>query len=227
MSRIGLIVPSSNTVMEVDFYRNLPNNITLHTDRIYIVNTAIDQQKKMLDNYLMDAVRDIATVNPDVVVFGCTSGGTKGGQGDELKIESRIKSVIQKPVIMVITAVKETLRKNGFKRISLLTPYTDDLTDKVKKSLENDGFTINQSWGAGIVSNLETGLIKPKDIINLALSKFSKKNVGDCLFISCTNLRAMEAIDEISKNLNVPVVTSNKATLDMAISICNSVYKMD
>jgi maleate cis-trans isomerase len=28
--RLGLIVPSSNSVMEVDFYKNLPPDISLH-----------------------------------------------------------------------------------------------------------------------------------------------------------------------------------------------------
>jgi maleate isomerase len=223
MSRIGLIIPSSNTVMEVDFYRNLPNHITLHTDRIYIVNTSIDQQKKMIDNYLPEALKNINTINPDVIVFGCTSGGIKNSQGDEFMVENLIKSVIPKPVITVMSAVKKTLKENGFKKISLMTPYTDDLTYKVKKSLENEGFIINKSWGAGIVSNLETGIIKPEEIIDLALREFSKKKIGDCLFISCTNLRAMEIIDEISQHLNVPVVTSNKAALDMTISFCNSI----
>src|SRR5689334_9220713 len=39
--RIGLLVPSSNVVMEVEFYRSLPNDITVHTSHIPRSNQAI------------------------------------------------------------------------------------------------------------------------------------------------------------------------------------------
>ena len=35
-ARVGLIVPSSNTVAEVDFYRHLPAGATLHTARMFL-----------------------------------------------------------------------------------------------------------------------------------------------------------------------------------------------
>ena len=38
-TRIGMIVPSSNTVAEVDFYRRLPPDCTLHTARMYLEET--------------------------------------------------------------------------------------------------------------------------------------------------------------------------------------------
>ncbi len=47
-SRVGLIVPSSNTVIEVDFYRRLPADATLHTARMYLEQTTPEGESVML-----------------------------------------------------------------------------------------------------------------------------------------------------------------------------------
>ena len=33
--RVGLLIPASNTVMEVDCYRSLPHDATLHVSRMH------------------------------------------------------------------------------------------------------------------------------------------------------------------------------------------------
>lgn len=67
--KIGLIVPSSNTIMEPDFYRNLPEETTLHTARMYLEDVTAETEARMLDEYTLPAARDLATVSPDVVIF--------------------------------------------------------------------------------------------------------------------------------------------------------------
>ncbi len=47
--RVGLLVPSSNTVMEADFYRNLPASVTVHTGRMYMESTTVQGEGLMLD----------------------------------------------------------------------------------------------------------------------------------------------------------------------------------
>ncbi|MYC30160.1 MAG: hypothetical protein F4X65_08740, partial [Chloroflexi bacterium] len=74
--RVGLIVPSTNTVMEPDLYRNLPSGTTVHTSRMLLEGSVtIEAEEMMLDVYLPECARQIGTLQPDVVVFGCTSAG--------------------------------------------------------------------------------------------------------------------------------------------------------
>ena len=56
-TRVGLIVPSSNSVIEVDFYRRLPADTTLHTARMYLVQTTPEGESRvplMLKTWLDD-----------------------------------------------------------------------------------------------------------------------------------------------------------------------------
>lgn len=72
--RVGLMIPSSNTMMEADFTRGLPDGMTLHTARMYMRDTTRQGEERMLDEFALPAARDLGTVSPDVVVFGCKIG---------------------------------------------------------------------------------------------------------------------------------------------------------
>jgi maleate isomerase len=45
--RIGLLVPSSNSVMEVDFYKGLPEGATVHTGRMFMEDTTPEGESRM------------------------------------------------------------------------------------------------------------------------------------------------------------------------------------
>jgi len=75
-TRVGLIVPSSNTVAEVDFYRRLPPDSTVHTARMYLEETTPEGESAMLDEHLPTAVGDVTTARPDVVLFAYQRGRT-------------------------------------------------------------------------------------------------------------------------------------------------------
>jgi maleate isomerase len=47
LSRIGLLVPSSNTTVEPEFYRALPKDVTLHVARLHLTQIATDSIASM------------------------------------------------------------------------------------------------------------------------------------------------------------------------------------
>jgi len=73
--RLGLLLPSSGTVQEVDFYRRVPPDVTVHAARMHLPTTSPADEVRMLDAHVLPAAADLATIRPDVVVFSCTSAG--------------------------------------------------------------------------------------------------------------------------------------------------------
>ena len=73
------MIPSSNTMMEVDFARDVPPGISVHTARMFMEDTTPAGENRMLDEFALPAARDLGTARPDVVVFGCTSAGALRG----------------------------------------------------------------------------------------------------------------------------------------------------
>lgn len=212
--RVGLMVPSSNTVMEIDFHRNLPpERFTVHTARIFLESTTREGEERMINEFVPRASADLKTLLPDIVVFGCTSAGSLYGMAFDRKICSDVGRATGGRAISVLSSVSEELKSAGASRIAVITPYIDELNSTIKRSLEEDGFGVASIDGMSISHNYKIGTVSPSEIVQFAKQKLSKTTAG-CIFFSCTNLRAVEALPELKRIFSMPIVTSNQAAID-------------
>jgi maleate isomerase len=218
MARVGLIVPSSNTVMEVDLYRRLPAGATLHTARMHLVETTPEGESAMLDDHLPTAVRDLATARPDAVVFGCTSAGALRGNAYEAELIQRMAAETGAEAISVAAAVRGAIRRRGAKRVGVVTPYVESLNEKIRVSLEDDGLEVAAIHGLGIDENFEIAAVDGAAIADFAVRCFGERDDIDLLFASCTNFRALDAVEAIEQRLGVPAMTSNLAALEAVVA---------
>jgi maleate isomerase len=215
-TRVGLIVPSSNSVIEVDFYRRLPADTTLHTARMYLEETTPEGESAMLDDHLPVAINDLRSVRPDVMVFGCTSAGALRGNAYEAELITRIADETGAATFSVSASVRRIIRESGGQRVGVITPYVDSLNDKIRQSLEDDGLEVAGIHGLGITENFAIAEVEPARIAEFASECFADSDI-DLLFASCTNFRALDAREEIHAALGVPVVTSNHAALAVVL----------
>ena len=132
--RVGLLVPSSNTVMERDLLAGLVDIAYIHSARMYLIETTADAEGRMLDDYLPQAIADIASLRPHITVFGCTSAGALRGLAYDRQLCKEIAKATSGTVISTIAAVSKALREAGGRRISVLTPYADHLNGKIRSS---------------------------------------------------------------------------------------------
>src|SRR5262245_3121285 len=107
--RVGLLIPSSNSVMEVDFYRSLPHDTTLHTSRMYLDDTTPEGMDLMLDRFTLPAVAALGTVQPHVVVFGCTDEDTGRSRAFDREMCARIEELTGAETVSVADSVNRAL----------------------------------------------------------------------------------------------------------------------
>lgn len=215
-TRVGLIVPSSNTVAEVDFYRRLAGSCTVHTARMYLEETTPEGESVMLDEHLPTAITDLATARPDVMVFGCTSAGALRGNEYEAQLIARIGAQTGAETFSVAAAVRRAIRAAGARRVGVITPYVDSLNQKIAQSLQDDGLEVAAIHGLGITDNFAIAEVEPDRIAQFAAECFAGTDI-DLLFASCTNFRGFDARDEIHQALGLPVITSNQAAVDAVL----------
>jgi len=211
--RIGLIVPSSNTVMEPDFHRHLPPPAIVSTTRIFLETVTREAELRMLEDDLPKAIQLIKTTAPDVVVFGCTSAGALGTLAHDDQIAGMIQKATGARAVTVLGAVLTNLKRIAPRKVAVFTPYIEDLTASITSSLAEAGYPPVKAAGMGIQSNLEIGQVPPSEIIRFVESQLDGC-APDCLFLSCTNWRAIETIDALQKKLGIPVITSNQSAID-------------
>jgi maleate isomerase len=212
--RVGLLVPSSNTVMENDLHAGLPKDrYTVHTARMYLVETTREAEIRMIEDYAPKGAADVGTAGLDLFVFGCTSGGSLFGLDYDRKICRELGEAANCESLGTISAVNQTLDARGFKTLAIITPYIEDLTQAVAKAAETDTRKVVAAHGMNISVNVELATPKPSDIVAFAVDKLRDVEF-DGLFVSCTNFRSLEAIPELQAALGVPVVTSNSCVIE-------------
>lgn len=223
--RVGLLVPSSNSVMEPDFYADLPDGVTLHTARMFLRDVTVAAEEEMLDVHFPKALHELATVQPDVVVFGCTSAGALRGNAYDEQICRHITDVTESPAVSVIASVRAALAAvlSSHSSVLVLSPYIDEVNERIRASLAADGISVAAVKGLGIVENQEIGAVHPQRITQFAqttLQDVAKDGrTPGALFLSCTNLRAKEARETVQNLLGLPVVTSNQAAFDATVAV--------
>ncbi|MFK0292581.1 hypothetical protein ACIQU6_19170 [Streptomyces sp. NPDC090442] len=210
LPRVGLLIPSSNTVMERDLRHGLAGIAEVHCARMHLVETTEDAEAAMLDTYLPQAIEDIASVRPAVTVFGCTSAGALRGPDYDRDLCARIAERTRGVAVSTIASVSAALSATGRHRVAVLTPYVDELNTKIRASLSGGGLEILGIEGFGVRDCFDLAGPAPREIADRA-RKLVERTRAEVLFVSCTNFRALEAVDEIASTSGVPVVTSNGA----------------
>lgn len=192
---LGLIVPSSNTVMEEELSRY----VIVHSTRIAL-KTVDEASLKDMNTEVEKAVQLLTDCNPAVIVYGCTSGSFI----EDIKKSFAATTI---PVVTTSEAVVNALEALHAGSVSVGTPYTDAINQKEKTFLESHGFTVPDIEGLNLTDNTEIG----KQETAYELAKSLKK--ADAIFISCTNFRTFNVIQKLEDELGIPVISSNSASL--------------
>jgi maleate isomerase len=220
-ARVGLMIPSSNTMMEVDFARDLPSGAALHVARMFLEDTTPAAEVRMLDEFALPAARDLGTARPDVVVFGCTSAGALRGNDYDTELCARISDLTGAPTVSTIGAVRAAIAASGATTIGVITPYVDELNEKIRASIEADGTRVAAVAGLGITDNFTIAEVGHDDIVAFAVRALgqlaAQASIG-LVFASCTNFGATAARPAIARRLGLPVVSSNQAALAAAVA---------
>lgn len=214
--KIGILVPAINTTMEMDFHRLAPEGVSVHTARVSWESP--ESSVKSLEEMTSKAVKaaiDVAAARVHVIVYGCTSGSFFRGATWDREICDIITRETKIPAITTSTAMVEGLREMGIKKVSVASPYSEEVDKRLRIFLEGNEFK---------VMNLES--LRQPDVwehaenppfVLYALGKKAFVAGADGVFISCTQLRAIEIAEQLEKDIGKPVVTAVQASMWLAL----------
>ena len=209
--RIGLIIPSSNSTVEPDFHYVLPDNASLHSARVFLVETTIESLERM-NLEAESAAKSLASADVDVITYACTSGSFLGGPGYDQDLLSRLTTVSGGVGSIGTTpAVIAALNSQEIKKVSVVTPYLYCINERLTEFLTHSGFEVASMAGQQLISNLDIGDQSPDQILEFCRNNLDQS--ADGFFLSCTNWRAIEIADYVETEFGKPVVTSNQATI--------------
>ncbi len=206
---LGLIVLQTDETIEPDFRRLFTaRDVALYVSR---VPSGADVTPETLAAMEAELPRAAGLLPPklnfDAVGYGCTSGATVIGPD---RVAELVRGAAQAVAVSnPMSAVLAGLRAVGARRIGLVTPYIEAVTAPMRAVLEREGFEVVRAVSFGEAEEAKVARIDPGSIREAALG--AGRGGVDAVFLSCTNLRTLDIIDETEARLGVPVISSNQA----------------
>ncbi|MFQ5758657.1 MAG: aspartate/glutamate racemase family protein [Candidatus Bathyarchaeia archaeon] len=223
MPRLGLIIPSSNTTMEREFNKLLPEGFSVHTARLRLREVTVKELAEM-EKEVEDEALKLADAGVNVIGYGCTSGSLFKGLGHDKVIEARIERASGIPAVATAGTVVSALKALNVKRVAVATPYIKEINDLEEDFLSSNGFQVVELKGLGIKDNIEIGRLDSQAAYELVMElRYAE---ADGVFISCTNFPTLDKIRKLEDTLRKPVISSNTATFWAMLRKCGISIKI-
>ena len=212
--RVGLLVPSVNTVAEPEMNRIAPEGIVAFAARMRNTKADFDDTLGLI-KHVERATDELMSAHVDVVAFTCTAGSfIQGGKGED-ELKKLMEKTAHVPSVTTSGAVVRALKTLKARKLVIATPYPEEINRLEKAFFEEKGFEVLAIKGLGITDAFLIGCEMPENTYRFVKSMDNPS--ANAIFISCTNYRTFDIIERLEKDCKKPVVTSNQATFWAAL----------
>jgi len=211
-ARIGLIYIASSTVMEPEFYAMAPEGVSVHSTRMHLPEASVEGLTTLMEADRVEEAAALLAKGPmDVITFGGTSATFLEGLGNDIKTIERIESVSGGiSGSATSTAAVRALKALGVTKLCFVGPYISEVTERGRRFFGQSGFEMTGAHGMEVRGDLDINAISLEQ--TYAFVKARVEPECDGVFISCTGLRAVGAIEALEQDLGKPVVSAVQAT---------------
>jgi maleate isomerase len=209
--KIGLITLASDFRIEKDFNMIINgNSIDLYCNRIKSYNPLTNESlKKMAENITNVTEEILPGEKIDCIAYGCTSGTIATGYKNIYEKVNKAKPNTK--VTTPITSAIKALESLKIKKITIFTPYTDEINQSLIKYFNDNNFNIIKLTYLDIKSDIDIGKVDIDHLYDV-LSNLDLSD-SDALFVSCTALPVLSLIDRLEEKLKKPVLSSNQTLI--------------
>ena len=204
---LGLIVLKEDETLEQDMRRLLPSDVQLHVSRVPSGKAVTRETLAAMEAELPAAARLFpSAARFDAVGYGCTSGTAVIGAprvAELIRAGTATKSVTE-PVSALLAACAAL----GVRRLAFLSPYIAEVSSRLRDVLAEAG-VISPVFGSfDEAEEAKVARIDTASVIEAA-TELGRAPEAEAVFLSCTNLRTLDAIPEIERRTGKPVLSSN------------------
>ncbi len=215
---LGVIGPSTNTVVQPDMEAMRPAGVTNHYRGIFVT----DPDALTDDDFLagttaisdatMDAVRQTVTCKPDYLVMGMSAvtfyGGIAGGAAFKAQVRAAAGgldvSIGSEALVAALHAY------GGIRRVSFVSPYFPVANAEVRRYLTESGFDVVRD--VPLQCRCWTDIARvPPDRLRGVLDDLDGPDV-DALVQVGTNLSMVALAAQVEQERDKPVIAINAAT---------------
>lgn len=209
---LGLIALQVDERIEADFRQLMPQAVDLMVTR---VPSGLDVTPDTLARMEADLPQAAALlpggVDFDVIAYGCTSGAAQIGPA---RVAQQVRAGARSAhVTDPVSALVAACRALGLRRLALLSPYVEDVSDRLRQVLGQNGKDTPVFGSFAESEEARVARITPESVMGaareLTAGGASSSAPVDGIFLSCTNLNTLPAIPVLERETGLPVLSSN------------------
>ena len=104
----------------------------------------------------------------------------------------------------------EALQRNNVRKVDVVTPYVETTNERLRRYLESEGIEVNNLGTFDMLDMFDHARIQPTDVYQKV--RETATDEADAVFVACTQVRALEMVDLLEKDLGKPVFSANQAS---------------
>lgn len=212
--RLGMITPSSNSVLEPVTSAMLAGapGVTAHFSRFRVTEIALDAVAlNQFDASVMLPAADLlADAKVDAIAWNGTSASWLGIGRDRSLCEA-IAARTGMPATTSTLACIDAARALGARRVGLVSPYTDDVQQRIVDVWAGEGVAPHAERHLGLRDNFSFGEVAPATIAEMIRAVAAEG--ADAIVILCTNLDGAALAATLERELGIAVLDSVAVTL--------------
>jgi maleate isomerase len=220
--RVGLIVPSSNVTMESEIPTMLQSrpdlyeeDFTFHSSRMRMQEVTQESLERM-DAQSEECAGLLADARCDVQAYACLIGIMAQEPGYHEESEAKLEAAAadadgHAPVVTSAGALVRAVEELNADSISVITPYTTELTDTVLEYFEAEGVEIVDSISLECPDNLEVAQLDERNLLS-HVEDLETDTADAVVLSSCVQMPSLTSIQAAEDKLGKPVFSASVAT---------------
>jgi maleate cis-trans isomerase len=205
----GVLIPSTNTTVEIEYNRLLPTHLQAHTGRM--LSSGAGPFAPSLDADIDHQARLLGTARVEVVSLAQTSASLFADDYDDT-VTQRIATASGVPAITSAQAIGWAVRALGASRIALVSPYSQQVLERAQHYYETKhGLRVVALEGFAATDSYAIGKLGPENARD-AFSRIDRPEI-DVLVVPGGNFPTMAFVPEWESEFGKPVITTNQAAL--------------
>ena len=213
-ARFGMLTPSSNTVLEPTtsaMLSGLPE-VTAHFSRFKVTEIGLSEQAlgQFDPAEILRAAELLAHAKVDVIAWNGTSASWLGFERDE-RLCDKIEEQTGIPACTSVLAFREIFSDRNIRRIGLVTPYTQDVQERITANWAAAGVTCAAERHLSLSDNFSFADVGQEQVASLVREVASQG--CEAVAIVCTNMRGAQIAEPLEQELGIPIYDSIATTV--------------
>ncbi len=213
--RIGMLTPSSNTVLEPmtnALLAPVAGRVTAHFARFRVTRIALDSgaDSQFAPDTILAAAELLADAAPSVIAWNGTAASWLGFDADD-RLCAAIRERTGIAATSAIISLNRLMRLMRVRRIGLVTPYTAGVAERITRNYAEVGIETVAASHAGLEDNFAFATLPEARVQQMCADVAAQG--PDAIIVLCTNMRGPLIAPQVERDFDIPVLDSISVTL--------------